>query len=88
MLGNVFNMPLQVGLLLKSIRPFWTQTLRDGPAEGGVPQTHADQMSLGGTVVNKLIATVYERQVINEVNITGPSRESELGRTGDGVNCI
>lgn len=88
MLGHGLDMPHLVGLLFEGIRPLPAQTRRDRPAEGGTPQTHADQMSLGRPIVDKPVAAVQHRQIVDEVDVTGLGGELELGGASDGFNGI
>lgn len=88
MFGHRLNVPHLVGLLFKSIGPFPAQTRGYRPAECGTPQTHANQMSLGGPVVDKAITTVKNGQVVDEVNVTGLGGELELSGASDGFDGI
>lgn len=84
------DVPDTIALLLKGIRPITAQSLGNGVTQSRAPETHADEVSLlvSGLAIYEAVTAMQDREVVDEVKVTGNGGELELGSTRDGLNGV
>lgn len=89
-LRHWLNVPDATMLLVEVVLPFTAKLLRERPAMLRTAEAHADQVALlhGSNSVLEVLTAVEDGEVVYEVDITGLSRDLQLGSLCNGLNSI